>query len=84
MLEALFYKASKAFLSEYVHDFQESDLDVSILKGTAVLRNALLSEKKMNKALESFELPFKLKLGFIEEIELDVNSQIPLRNERNR
>ena len=72
MLETLFLKTAKSLLSEYVFGFKDDDLEVSILKGKAGVYNSLLNTKKIDEVFEAYDLPFKLKLGFVEEIELDV------------
>lgn len=72
MIESFFLKAAKSFLSEYIDGFQDKDLAFSILKGKAAVHNCLLNTKKLDELLWLYNVPFKVKLGFVEDVELDV------------
>ena len=73
MIKDKLYEYIMAYISDYFFEIDKSQLQLALLSGTINLTQLKLDPNKFNTLLQSYQLPYRLKAGIIQTLQLKVS-----------
>lgn len=70
MIKNQLYPYIEKYINEYLHGFSKEQLEVGVMNGTVLMEKVNLKVDKVNEKLDSQNMPFWIKAGFIKKIKL--------------
>ena len=73
MLKDKLYQYMLTYISDYFFEISKSQLELAILSGVINLNQLKINSEKFNDIMNSYQLPFQLKAGIIDSLQIKVS-----------